>query len=693
MDQPPPPSSPSIHNRQRPPAIVIPLLPTPSQPAKESVNASARTASATTPQHPSSIGDRNVLAIPASTQDALLDVSPHSSANYTLAPPSPDDGFLTCTSSENGSDSGSVTLTETERSWEKGDDEKEHPASMTDLSAMTLPKDTPLYKTIFVFTGLTLSLMLAALDMTIISTALPAIVGELGSLNEYSWIATSYMVTFTAFLPLCGKVSDIFGRRMVFLVSLAIFIVGSAGCGAATSFITLVFARAVQGLGSGGIINLAMIIANDIVSKEQRGMIQGIGGAFMGLSTLMGPLLGGIFSDKLSWRWIFYINLPLASVGFLCVYFFLDIPAPSGRLLWKLKRIDITGSFLIVVATTALLVALNWGGNTYTWNSWQVLLPLFLSILLYIAFILFEAPLSNDELQDDFTSESRKPTQQRSWIRLLVTGEYKKMIEPVIPVRQLFESINFSLCILASFLFSAALNAGIFYVPLHYQVVRADTAMQAGMRILPLCILVIISSVVSGFYVDRQRRMILMCQVGPVVTGLGTGLLLIWSEKSGWLTEIWAQIFMGIGVGMITQGLIMFVQTCLPSRLNATATTTHFFFRSIGACVGIAAVNTVLNNRWRIETENALGFSLTILLGNGEMNLKISDISTLPPILRDAVIQGFLKSIRWVWWGLTWLLIIEFIGSLFHKHTKSEEEEVKEGKERKEGREPACLVA
>ncbi|CAG8706258.1 24451_t:CDS:2 [Dentiscutata erythropus] len=264
--------------------------------------------------------------------------------------------------------------------------------NINDQEAQTVENDGLLHgvELFLVTLGLGCAVFLAALDQTIVSTALPAIVSDFNGLDQIAWVATSYLLTMTSFQPIYGKLSDIFGRKATFLFAISIFELGSLLCGIANNMVSMIIYRAIAGIGGGGIIGLVLIIISDIVSAKDRGKYQGIVGACFGIASVAGPLMGGAFTDHVNWRWCFFINLPLGAITIIAIIFLLHMKIPTGSLLGKIKRIDFLGIIIMIASTVCLLLPLNWGGSTYAWNSPVIIALLCAGAVGYIIFGLVE---------------------------------------------------------------------------------------------------------------------------------------------------------------------------------------------------------------------------------------------------------------------------------------------------------------
>ncbi|KAJ3316553.1 hypothetical protein HDU76_001716 [Blyttiomyces sp. JEL0837] len=329
-----------------------------------------------------------------------------------------------------------------------------------------------------------------------------------------------------------------------------------------------------------------------MVSLRERGSYQGKLGASIGAATVTGPLLGGVFSDRWTWRWAFYINLPFGALCILILILYCNIPSPKQAIGQKLTRIDWLGSFIIVASTCLILIGLNWGGDAYPWNSLQVLVTLSLGAFLMVVFVLVETFVA---------------------------------VEPIVPV------------------------SAIFYIPLEFQVVHGHSAFNAGVRMIPLQVSLVIGSVVAGSISTRTGRFVIFCQVGPFLAALGSGLFALWDESSAsFWQEIVFQLIAGFGTGLVMQTVVMAVQASVHPDNLATATAATNFFRSIGGVVGVSPMNSILNNRWLSELQPLLPPGVVVSPSD---KVDIQEIKTYPDTLREAFIVSFLKSIKLVWYA------------------------------------------
>src|SRR3954447_26759585 len=384
---------------------------------------------------------------------------------------------------------------------------------------MSEPTPAPLSRKQFVltFAGLLLAMLLASLDQTIVSTALPTIVGDLGGLDQLSWVVTAYLLTATVSTPVWGRVSDLHGRKALFQASLAVFLLGSALSGVAGSIGELIGFRALQGLGAGGLMTLAMAIVADIVPPRERGRYQGYIQLVFVLASIAGPLLGGLFTDQASWRWVFYINLPVGAVALTLIVTRLELPAvPHGR-----PQIDWAGAALLAAAITGALLVTAWGGRTYPWSSAPLLLTAAGALAALIAFVAVE----------------------------------RRAAEPILPPR-LFADPTFVLVSAVLFLTGCAFFAAIVFVPLFLQLVTGASATQSGLLALPLLLAAAASTTLTGRAIARTGRPERFPPAGLALMTAALGLLATLSATSSRGTLIAFLVVFGTGFGMVTQVLV-----------------------------------------------------------------------------------------------------------------------------------------
>jgi EmrB/QacA subfamily drug resistance transporter len=406
------------------------------------------------------------------------------------------------------------------------------------------------------FGGLLLAMLLASLDQTIVSTALPTIVRDLGGIDQLSWVVTAYLLAATVSMPLWGRVSDLYGRKRLFQAAIVLFLLGSALSGASETLGELIGFRALQGLGAGGLMTLAMAIVADIIAPRERGRYQGYIQMVFVLASVAGPLLGGLFTDEASWRWVFYVNLPIGAVA-LAISTRLRLPAGSGR-----ARIDVLGAALLGAGLTAILLVTTWGGREYAWGSPEIVGLAVAAVVLLAGF---------------FAQERRAP-------------------EPVLPLRMFREPV-FDVVSATLFLTTCAFFAAIVFLPLFLQRVTGASAVESGLQLLPLLLAGTLSTAVIGRVVTRTGRYKVFPAVGLGLMAIGLFLLSRLDETSSHATIALDMVVFGIGFGMVSQLLVLAIQNAVDRRDIGIATASANLFRSLGGSVGAALFGAIFASR------------------------------------------------------------------------------------------------
>ncbi|KAJ1817463.1 hypothetical protein LPJ56_004060, partial [Coemansia sp. RSA 2599] len=428
--------------------------------------------------------------------------------------------------------------------------------------ASSVPPPMTKFRRMVVFVSLALTMLLAALDLTIVTTAIPKISEQFKALSEATWIATAYMLTTTALQPLYGRLSDTFGRVPTLISSIVIFIVGSGVCGGANSMGVLIFGRALQGVGGAGLMALVFIIISDVTTEEERPAYLGVLGAVWSVASVIGPVLGGVFSEKVTWRWAFYVNLPIAGAVLLVVVFFLRLPQPQGSLWTKLKKIDFLGSLVLIGAVVMILLALTWGGKTFPWKSAKVICLLVFGILALGVFMLIE---------------------------------WKTSAEPTVPLR-MFRNRNVSLSVIGQFFMGAAMFTPMFFIPIWYTIVKNSGTISAGLHLLPYLLSISLVSVASGFLVTKTGRYRAMVIAGTALFVVGSGLMVLFDEDINFGKQVGFMLLMGVGLGFNIQILLIVVQTASKTEDMAASTTLFLFMRVLGSSIGVAVMQSVFQN-------------------------------------------------------------------------------------------------
>ncbi|MGH3496030.1 MAG: MFS transporter [Nocardioidaceae bacterium] len=474
--------------------------------------------------------------------------------------------------------------------------------------------------------ALLLAMLLAALDQTIVATALPTIVGDLGGLSHLSWVVTAYLLASTASTPLWGKLGDLYGRKVFFQAAIVIFLVGSVLSGVSQSMAELIAFRAVQGLGGGGLMVGAQSIVGDVVSPRDRGRYQGIFGAVFGVTSVLGPLLGGFFVDQLSWRWVFYVNLPLGAVALVVTAVVLP-----GHFEHVHRVIDYVGTALLAAGVTALILVTSLGGTTYAWGSTAIITMAVAAVVLLAVFVVVE----------------------------------RRAVEPVLPPR-LFRNKVFVTAAAIGFVVGFAMFGAITYLPQYLQIIKGASPTASGLRLLPMMAGLLLTSVGSGQLISRTGRYKVFPVAGTAVMTVGLFLLSRLTATTGNVYASLAMFVLGLGIGAVMQVLVIAVQNAVGYEDLGTATSGATFFRSIGGSFGVAVFGAIFSGRLAGNLAHYLAGQRLPAGFSGTAGASPAALEQLPAPVHHGYVEAYAASLQTVFlvavpialaaFVLTWLL-------------------------------------
>lgn len=476
---------------------------------------------------------------------------------------------------------------------------------------------------VLLFAGLLVTMLLASLNQTVLSTALPTIIGELNGVEHMAWVVTVYILASTIMMPVYGKISDLLGRRPVLIAAILLFVGGSVIGALAGTFEWLIAGRAIQGLGGGGLMILSQAAIADVVPARDRGKYMGIMGAVFAVSSVAGPLLGGWFTEGPGWRWVFWINVPLGLLAVLAAALFLKLPRPerAGRL-----SIDYLGMALVAGATTAIVLVCTWAGGTYDWNSPQIVGFIVAAVVLAVAFVITEM----------------------------------KVADPVIPM-SFFKDRNFTLATIAALLIGIAMFGVISYMPTYIQMVTGVDATVAGLLMIPMMGGLLVASIGSGVAVSRTGRYKMFPIVGAAVMGLGLFLLSTMQvDTATWVMCTYLAV-MGVGIGLAQQLLTLIVQNSFPASIVGTATAGNNYFRQVGATVGSAVVGSIFATNLTILIADKLSGMPGIGAGGGVKSLTPAIVNALPDPIRILIVESYNEALLPIYLFLVPLAVVALI--------------------------------
>jgi EmrB/QacA subfamily drug resistance transporter len=470
--------------------------------------------------------------------------------------------------------------------------------------------------------GLVLAVVLAMLDNMIIGTALPRIVGELGGLAHLSWVVTAYVLGMTVSTPIWGKIGDLYGRKGIFLASIVIFLIGSMLSGMAgtdllggvdAGMAELIAFRALQGLGAGGLLVNAMAILGDLVPPRDRGRYQGIMAAMMSLALVAGPLVGGVITDNLSWRWAFYINLPLGGVALALIAVRLRLPRPARE--GSRPPIDWWGAILLGVGITALVLITTWGGAEYAWGSPQILGLAAVAVAALAVFV---------------------PVERRA-------------AEPIMPPR-LFRNRNFVLISVIGFLLGFAMFGAINFVPLFQQTVQGASATNSGVLLLPMMLAAMVVSLIVGSLITRTGRYKIFPVIGGAVVAVAMWLLSLQDMATErWQTGVFIAV-LGLGMGFLMQTTLLITQNSVEQRDLGAASSGATFFRSIGGSFGVSLFGAVFNQGLTGRLTDRFGADAAERMSSSGGQIDAAALAALPAPVRTGFLESLAASIGSVFW-------------------------------------------
>jgi EmrB/QacA subfamily drug resistance transporter len=476
-----------------------------------------------------------------------------------------------------------------------------------------------------VFVALMLGVFLAALDQTIVSTALPTIVGDLGGLKHLSWVVTAYLLASTVSTPLYGKLGDMLGRKPVFQAAIVIFLVGSMLAGLSQTMGQLILFRAVQGIGAGGLMVGAQAIIADIVPPRERGRYMGLFGAVFAVASVAGPLLGGFFVDNLSWRWVFYVNVPVGAIALGVVALRLHLPVVRVR-----HQIDYLGTVLLSCGVSALILLTTWGGNVYPWSSPVIAGLGMAGVLMLVVFVWWET----------------------------------RAAEPIIPLK-LFRSSIFDVATAIGFFVGLAMFGALVFIPLYLQLVYGATPTSSGLQLLPLMAGLLVASIASGRAITRIGRYKVFPVTGTAILAVGMFLLSrLHVGSPHWVASVY-MLVVGVGIGLVMQVLVIVVQNDVGWEDVGVATSTATFFRSLGGSFGVAILGAVFASQLANQIRMLPPSSAHRLAGS--IHITPAQARRLPPEVHADFLNAFSGALHIVFlWGAA-LAIVPFVLSWFLK--------------------------
>ena len=488
-----------------------------------------------------------------------------------------------------------------------------------------------------VFAAIALTTFLAALDSSIISTALPTITAALGSNDLYVWIIDAYLLASTVTIPIFAQAANIYGRRSLTLLAVCLFALGSGLCGGASNTAMMIGGRLVQGIGSGGILTMSEIVVCDMVSIRERGLYAGIIGGVWAIASVVAPIMGGAFAQDISWRWIFYINLPIAGVSLIALTVFLQMQRPpTGTIHDQLTRFDWGGSALMTLSVTAVVLSLSWGGSKYPWTSWRTLVPLVLGLAGLLAFLAYQAA---------------------PWLR-----------EPTMPLR-FFKNRTSATVFAISFIHSILLFWICYFLPVYFQVVKEASPTRSAVMLFPIATMTAPAGVLAGALITITGKYRVWHFLGFAFMALSCGLFTLLDENSSTGEWVGFQLLFGLGCGFVFTSCLPPILASLPDSDVATATGTWTFLRNFGSIWGIAIPAAVFNTYANNAASNISDPSVRALLVDGRAYEHATKVFIQSfdsnPSLKSEIVQLYLSGLRAAWQVSIGFTLLGFLLAFF----------------------------
>ncbi|GAA4426423.1 MDR family MFS transporter [Georgenia halophila] len=485
-----------------------------------------------------------------------------------------------------------------------------------------------------IFAALMASMFLASLDQSIVGTALPTIVGELNGVEHQAWVVTAYILGVSIVMPLYGKFGDLFGRRIPFLVAIAVFTIASAGAGFTDSFGQLVFWRGMQGLGGGGLMILSQAIIADIVPARERGKYMGPMGALFGISAVLGPLLGGLFTDHADWRWCFWINIPVGVGAFVAAFFALKLPSHRSR-----RPVDLLGILTMAVGTCGLVLTTSWtslsGEAGYDWSDTRLIGLVAVTIAAIVAFVVVEL----------------------------------RAEEPLIPLR-LFKNRTFLIATSIGFVIGMGMFAALSFLPTFLQMSTGAGVTESGLLMIPMMAGMMLTAIGSGALITKTGHY----RQYPIIGMAVATLAVIWLTRLTGETSTFVfglMIFtLGVGLGLVMQPVVLAVQNAVDPREIGTATSSNNFFREIGASLGVALFGTIFTGRLTDRLTDVFAGVPAGAAETGAESITPEAVGELPEPLKEGVITAYADALAPAFWYLVPLLLLGLVLALFMREVK-----------------------